>query len=882
MGARPTRYEEMVKYLETLDESSAEAVLKEYGQTYEGRKLYYFIISSLDNLSKLEQIKEDIGLLADPRKLKGEVQARKIIESTPAVAWMAYSIHGDELSSTDAALQLAYQLTAGTDTLTRKLKENLVIVIDPLQNPDGRERILAQFRSFSGKITSWDINSLQHSGLWPWGRGNHYLFDLNRDWFALVHPESRGKIRAILEWNPQLLVDCHEMGAFDTYLFSPPREPFNPFWTSTIHKWWKKFAGDQAQAFDNYGWSYYTREWNEEWFPGYGSSWSIFLGAVGILYEQAGVNGSQVKKPDQTILTYRETVHHQFVSSLANLTTAADNRRELLTDYYQEKTSAVQPKNVSTYLFVPGTDEDRTQEFIRTLLLQKIEVKQAKNDFTVSNLTNIWHNKISKKTFPKGTYLVSTAQPLSRLVKAILEFDPHIPASFLTEERKELEKRRETKLYETTSWSVPLAYNLDAYKADQTVNIPAEMVTEIAEPTVRLENPQADYGYLFSYGSRGATLAVARLLEQGFKLRAAKKPFAVEGKGFAPGTILLRKSENSDPNLTSTLQALSEQYDINIYGVNTALAEEGADLGGNEFELLQMPKIGLLANSPIDFTDFGAIWHLLDQKMDMRISTIDLARFGWTDLSLYNVLIFPSSWGGGEGYTRQLGKGGIGKLKQWVENGGTLIALGNAAAFATDTSTGLSQVRLREVVLDSLPVYQEALAKLERAEEFQIDTMDLWQPKETSAAEKKEPAEKTAPPDSKALKEADERGKLFKPRGAILKVDLDPEHWLSFGVGEKVPVLVYSSDAFMAKEPVQTAGRFAKSDKLRLGGLLWPEARNRWAQTAYLTRESKGKGQVILFAAPPNFRGYFNGAERLLVNAFLLGPGLGAEIPREW
>jgi hypothetical protein len=408
------------------------------------------------------------------------------------------------------------------------------------------------------------------------------------------------------------------------------------------------------------------------------------------------------------------------------------------------------------------------------------------------------------------------------------------------------------------------------------------MVTEIAPSVGQLENPQAQYGYLFSYGSRGATLTVARLLEQGFKLRVAKKPFTVEGKKFAPGTILLRKSENPATDVVSVLQNLSEGFGINVFGVNTALAEEGTDLGGNEFELLQMPKIGLLANSPINFTDFGAIWHLLDQKLDMRITAIDIARFGWTDLSLYNVLIFPSSWGGGEEYSRQLGKGGIAKLKQWVENGGTLIAIGSAAAFAADTSVGLSQVRLKEVILDSLPVYEKSLAKLEQAEEFQIDTIALWQLKETPVIEKKEQEEKATQTDSKTLKEADERGKLFMPRGAILRVNLDIEHWLSFGAGEKVPVLVYSSDAFMSKEPVQSVGRFAKTPELRLGGLLWPEARQRWAQTAYMTRESKGKGQVILFATPPNFRGYFNGAERLLVNAFLLGPGLGAEIPREW
>ena len=120
------------------------------------------------------------------------------------------------------------------------------------------------------------------------------------------------------------------------------------------------------------------------------------------------------------------------------------------------------------------------------------------------------------------------------------------------------------------------------------------------------------------------------------------------------------------------------------------------------------------------------------------------------------------------------------------------------------------------------------------------------------------------------------------PRGAILRVELDKEHWLSFGAGDRVPVLAYTSEAFLSKEPALTVGRFADEAKLRLAGLLWPEARARWAKTSYLTREGKGRGQIILFATPPNFRGYFAGAEQLLINAFLLGPGMGAQIPPEW
>ena len=880
MGAKPVRHAQVEKYLTALAASSPQVLLREYGSSYEGRKLYYILVGSPENISRIDEIQKDLAQLADPRKISTS-EANRLIGSLPAVAWMAYSIHGDELSSTDAALQVAYQIVAGTDSLSQTLKENLVIVIDPLQNPDGRERILSQIESFSGKVINWDVQSLQHSGMWPWGRGNHYLFDLNRDWFALVHPESRGKTSAILSWNPQLVVDCHEMGAFDTYLFSPPRKPFNPYWSSSIHKWWKKFSSDQARAFDRYGWSYYTREWNEEWFPGYGSSWSIFLGAVGILYEQAGVSGSQVKRPDRSIMTYRETVHHQFVSSIANLTTAAENRRGLLEDFYLERKRSVESKPV-TYLFVPGQNETRTRDFIQTMLRQTIEVSQAEESFTTGDLTGIWQNPISRKTFPQGTYMISSAQPLSHLVKVILDFDIRIPTDFLEDERRELEKAEGTKLYEITSWSVPLAFGLDAYRTEKAIPIKSRPVNSAESIVGNLQNPNPEYGYVFDYTSEGAVLTLTRLLEKDFPARVALKPFAVEGSKFPAGTILLRKQECS-LNLKEYLQDLADQYGVQIWGVNTALAEDGADLGGNEFELLQKPRIAVITNNPISFTDFGTIWHLLDQRLEMKFSNLDILGLSSTDLSHYNVIIIPPSWGGSGLLTQIIGKGGISKLKEWVQNGGTLIAIESSAAFVADSATGLSQVKLKDQILDSLSSYWEELQRLAGAEIYKIDSLDLWESKELDAAKAKpESSNQESRPGKDILQKQEERGKLFMPRGAILRVDLDTLHWLSFGLEQKVPVLVYAEDAFMSKHPVQTAGRFATGENLRLSGLLWPEARKRWENTSYLTREQSGKGQIILFASHPNFRGYFRGAERLLVNAFLLGPGVGTSIPREW
>ena len=162
-----------------------------------------------------------------------------------------------------------YHLIAATDESTQYLLENLVVVVDPFQNPDGRERYLNQIAMVHGEIPNPDVQSLQHMGFWPWGRTNHYFFDLNRDWLALIHPESRGRVEALHRWNPQFFVDSHEMGRMETYWFAPSTEPFNPNVTESLQYWWKVYAKDQAEAFDRHGWSYYTREPFDFWYPGY-------------------------------------------------------------------------------------------------------------------------------------------------------------------------------------------------------------------------------------------------------------------------------------------------------------------------------------------------------------------------------------------------------------------------------------------------------------------------------------------------------------------------------------------------------------------------------------------------------------------------------------
>ena len=211
-GDRPARYEQVVTYFRKLAETSPRVRLMEMGRSTEQRQQYYLVIALPERLKRLEQIQQDAGRLADPRSLDAS-GAQGIAKNSPAVVWIGYGIHGDELSSVDAAMHVAYQLAAGTDEHTTSILKELVVCIDPMENPDGRERFLAQMEQWNGVVPSPDAQSLHHTGVWPYGRGNHYLFDLNRDWFVLVHPETRARSKCCAHKNRPKSISVHSQPA---------------------------------------------------------------------------------------------------------------------------------------------------------------------------------------------------------------------------------------------------------------------------------------------------------------------------------------------------------------------------------------------------------------------------------------------------------------------------------------------------------------------------------------------------------------------------------------------------------------------------------------------------------------------------------------------
>ncbi|MBE0566454.1 MAG: hypothetical protein IH621_10875, partial [Krumholzibacteria bacterium] len=459
---RPLRPEEVLAWFEALAAASPRARLVEFARTHEGRPLVYLAVSDEATIADLDGFKARHADRLDPRTGAAPAPGDK------PVAWMAYGIHGDELSSTDAAALLAWWLVAGEDERARDLRRGLLVLIDPCENPDGRARYLAQTTAFAHRTANPDQEDLSHRAVWPWGRGNHYLFDLNRDWFTMVHPESR-RSAEIAAWLPQLVVDSHEMGANSTYLFPPARHPFNPLLPANTQKWALPFSADQAAALDARGYPYFSGEWNEEFFPGYGSSWARYLGSVGILYEMSRTTGTMVKQRGGTVRSFGQAVDHQLTSSIANLETLLAHGAEVLTDHAAARGAIAEAGRSGTsraWVFPPEPRQpERTAGLARLLADQGIEVHQLAAATDAADLVDGRTGERGKRTLPAGTLLVRLDQPSGALARALL--DPHVPMEtvFFQDEREYLEKGKGSRLYETTAWSLALGRGVPAFWA---------------------------------------------------------------------------------------------------------------------------------------------------------------------------------------------------------------------------------------------------------------------------------------------------------------------------------------------------------------------------------------------------------------------------------
>jgi hypothetical protein len=822
-GERITQHHQMVRYLERLAAESPRVRVETLGRSWQGRELILAIVTSPENHARLDEIRAVAQRLSDPRATSPQ-EAAALIRDQPAIVWFGGSIHGFELSGTEGALKLLEHLTTRDDATTLAVLQNTVVLIDPILNPDGRDafahhnhsligrRPSAEHEDWSNDFTSWQALSF---------RTSHYFFDINRDWFAHTHPETRARIPTFLEWRPQVAVDMHEMGSDVEFYFDPPTGPVNPFFPEHSTRWFERFGAAHAAAFDRAGVEYMVGERFNFFFPGYTTAYTNYLGAVGLLYEQGSSRGLALKRPDGSVRTLGDALEQQYIAAWAATHLAATERETLLRDYYESLRAAVADggRGARRYVIAPEGDPTHVAELVNLLVRAGVEVQRTTQPVRLSGVRDRTGASVGSRSFPAGSYVIDAAQPRNRLIRVLLEPVTPVPQEFLREARARVERAENPRFYDITAWSLPLLFDVGGYSSTDAGRLAAELVTTELRAT-QLPARDAAYAYLLDGAQAASLAAMYHLLDRGHRAAVALKPTRVAGEDVHGGTVVLRIGQN-DETLHAAVREVGERFGVRVRAVDTGMGEPGfLALGSGDVIPARLPSVAILGEDPVQALSFGWAWHALEETYQIPTTVLRTRSLANAPLARYDVLVLPELSGAALG--SMLGEAGIARLKQWVRDGGTLVTIGSATDFAREQ---LDLIRLRS-----------------------------WY-------------------DTPAGKDAQ---RIDAP-GAIVRAQLDGQTWLSAGYMSELPLLVGSSRVYLAPDgppsPMRrVVARYAPAAQFHIAGHLWPETRERLPETVSVYEERVGRGRVIAFAEDPNFRGYWRGADRLFLNAVLVGP----------
>lgn len=801
IGKYNTRHDKVVAYFKTLAALSDKATLTVYGETHEHRELVILNISNAGNIKNLEAIRQEHLQLIDVNKPVGD------ISKTPIFINLAYNVHGNEASSTEAAMLTAYTLLASQNTEVTAYLDKAIIFIDPTINPDGRDR----FASWSNTRRSLDPSSdkydMEHNEDWPGGRTNHYWFDLNRDWLLAVNPESQGKIKWYHQWYPNVVTDFHEMGTNSSYFFEPmktiaSKNPIMPIenYTTLNELFAKQFSADLNKI----GSFYFTKEAFDGTYPGYGSSYPDLQGALALLFEQASSRGN-IQETDMGKIEFRFTIRNHYVSSFATIKAALDNKDYLMNYEHRFFTSAIanaEKDPVKAYIFGDNYDKNRTKNFIDLLLQHKINV------YNIDEST-----KINNKSFNTGSsFIVPTKQPQYRMVQTMFET---------------YNSYRDSVYYDASAWSMVNFYNMTYEKISSKFKLGSPVTSTNNLITTAAFN-QSDYAYLIPWDDYNAPALLYFLQKNNVKLKAAFKPFSITTNSkvipFDRGTLLIPVSLQSitSNDVFKLLKTVSKNLNVPVFAANTGYSNEGIDLGSNNFRTLKMPKALMLVGDGVSSSEAGEVWHLFDTKLYMPLTKVSLNIFNRVDLNRYNTLIMVS------GNYLQLDKKQQEKIKSWVTNSNTLITISQASAWAINNKLVEESLIKKDTTNKLVPRlnYGDAEENIGKEEVggtiFEVN-LDLTHPLGFGYHQK------------------------------TIPVYRNNNVWLSPSKNAYATVAKYSNnphiDGFITKDNLE----------------------NYLKKSASLIVSPIGKGRVIMFAENPNFRGAWYGTNKLFFNALFFG-----------
>jgi hypothetical protein len=643
VGEHHTRHDLIVGYLTKLAEVSDRASIEIYGKTHEKRKLVMLAVTTPENLQNLDNIKQKHLDFVDVSK---DV---KNYDDVPVIIQLGYNVHGNEPSSAEAALLTAYTLVASKNAEILNYLKNSVIFIDPVINPDGRDRHTQWANQYQAKNLVSDNIDAEHTEAWPRGRTNHYWFDLNRDWLMAVHPESQGKLKWMHEWYPNVVTDFHEMGTNSQYFFEPmkPIGSLDPIMPKENYEDLNDLFGKYfSKALDSIGSLYYTKESFDGTYPGYGSSYPDLQGGLALLFEQASSRG-HVQDTDYGKITFPFTIRNQYVSSFATIQAAVENKaylREYQQDFFKSSVNEKAKSGLAGYEFSEPYDKNREKAFIDQLLTHKIKIYKNGDKYTVP-----------------------LKQPQRRMVQTMFET---------------YDKYRDSVFYDASAWSVANFYDIP-YKGVKSVKLGEEVKKEENQVKPIAVKPTS-YAYLLDWDDYNAPAALYFMQQKGLKVASAFKPFTITASGknrsFNFGSLLIpvSKQKLSPEDVFKVMKTVQDKFQVPVFSADSGYSLKGIDLGSNNFRVLEKPKPALLIGEGTSSYEAGEVWHLLDTRVHMPLTKIRMANFRRANLDKYNTLVMVS------GNYRQLDSLQKVRLKDWTKQGNTLITIAGASKWAIE------------------------------------------------------------------------------------------------------------------------------------------------------------------------------------------------------
>jgi hypothetical protein len=794
IGTHHTRHDKLIEYFKELDRLSDRVTTQIIGETYEHRQQVTAVFTSSSNHQKIEEIRK--------AHLAGQLTGNT--GSVPLIIHLGYNVHGNEPSSSEAAMLTAYYLTASENEETLKWLNDMVILMDPVINPDGRDRHTHWANMHKASPVVGDPLDREHTEIWPGGRFNHYWFDLNRDWFLGTFPETRNRIKFFHHWRPYVQTDHHEMGSTQTFYFDPGEDASNnPVVPDYLYKTiYPKYAKYFAAAADKIGSMYFTKELFDKLYPGYGSSYINFYGGAGFLFEQASSRG-HLQETTTVPITFAFTIRNQFTASLTTIRASLAEKTELLKlrrEFYRTAKEQSAKSLIKGYVFGDANDETRTRAFIDMLLLHEIEVYPVDNGLTIEG-----------KKFEAGkTYYVPCEQDNYVMVRSVFE--------------KQI-TYRDSSFYDASAWSLVHAYNLPHAELKTALN-KSNRITALPERKIA-STERSNYAYVFKATDYNVHKAIHYLQKGGVFVQSAFRPFTAainnQPENFGYGSIVIPAGLQliSADSLYKLINTVSMSAGIHVHALGTGFNAGGVDLGSNYVRTLQKPEAAMIIGTGVAAPEAGEIWHLLDQRLQMPITKLDILNLGRANLNRYNTIIMVSG-----NYTL-IDKNTADKLKAWVQNGNTLITIKSGTEWAI--RNGFTKEKL-------LPV--DSAKGVPPRQDFD---------------------------NAVYIEGAKAMG------GSIFRADLDTTHPIGFGfTGRKISV--YRNGLTFLQpgaNPYSTVVKY--TDSPLIGGYVHPTTLKKISNSASVVVGAEGSGRVIMFTDNPNFRGTWYGTNKLFLNALFYG-----------